>query len=134
MRTTQVAYLTGKQAREFALSGRISLVRQWCPEMPYAGEPLEAATEKQDELESRPDLGNETVTSDIPGTPPPAAIGAEPMPMSAIAGEIVPMSIAALRTARHRDDDFPKPVARNGLAHLYDPVELADWHASRSSV
>ena len=61
VRTTQVAYLTGKQAREFALSGRISLVRQWCPEMPYAGEPLEAATEKQDELESRPDLGNETV-------------------------------------------------------------------------
>ena len=34
------------------------------------------------------------------------------------------MSLAAARTARHRDERFPQPVARHGLAHLYDPVEL----------
>jgi len=56
------------------------------------------------------------------------------MPLSAIAGEIVPMSLAALRTARHREDSFPKPVARNGLAHLYDPVELDDWFKARSAL
>jgi len=134
VRTAQVAYLTGKEARELALSGRVSEVAKWCPDLPYAGAPIEADTVKQDELESRPDLGNETVTPDIPGTPPPAAIGAEPMPLSAIAGEIVPMSLAALRTARHREDSFPKPVARNGLAHLYDPVELDDWFKARSAL
>jgi hypothetical protein len=106
VRTAQVAYLTGKAARKLALSGRVAVARQWWPDIPYAGDPLPETVE-QDELESRPHLGNETVTTDIPGTPPPAAIGAEPMPLSAIAGEIVPMSLAALRTARHREPEFP---------------------------
>ena len=44
------------------------------------------------------------------------------------------MTLAAVRTARHREDSFPKPVARNGLAHLYDQVELDDWYKARSSV
>jgi hypothetical protein len=56
------------------------------------------------------------------------------MPLSAITGEIVPMSLAELPTARHHDKGLPKPVDRHGLAHLYDPVELDDGFKARSRV
>jgi hypothetical protein len=134
VRTTQVAYLTGAEARAFALSGRISVARQWWPDVPYAGEPP-VETVKQDELESLPDLGNVTVTPDIPGSLPPVETVAEPVTLSAaVEAGILPMTLAAVRTARHREDAFPKPVARHGLAHLYDPVELDDWFKARSAV
>ena len=131
VRQTQVAFLTGAEARELALAGRVSP----CPSgMPYAGRPL-PETVTQDELPARPDLGNVTVSPDIPGTLPPAETVTEPVTLSAaVDAGILPMSLAAVRTARHREDAFPKPVARNGLAHLYDPVELDDWFRRRSAV
>jgi hypothetical protein len=134
VKTVQIALLTGTQRRQLAVSGRIADARKWCPEMPFTGNwpPLE--TVKQDELGSRPDLGFETVSPGQNGQPPAIETVTEPMPLSALAGEIVPMSLAALRTARHRDEAFPKPVARHGLAHLYDPVELDDWFKARSAL
>jgi hypothetical protein len=129
-----VAYLTGREARELALAGRVSVARRWWPDVPYAGEPP-VETVKQDKLTARPDLGNVTVSPDIPGILPPAATGAEPVtPSAAVDAGILPMTLAALRTARHREDSFPKPVARQGLAHLYDPVELDDWFKARSAL
>ena len=48
---------------------------------------------------------------------------------------IVPKKVAAARNDRHRDKEhYPKPVARHGLELLYDPVELADYYATRSAV
>ena len=82
---------------------------------------------------SRADLGNETVS----GPPQPPAISApEPIGLgAACAAGIVPKKVAAARNDRHRDKEhYPKPVARNGLELLYDPVELADYYASRSAL
>jgi hypothetical protein len=127
VRQTQVAYLTGAQARELAVAGRVSV----CPAgMPSAGAPLPAA-QKQGELPDRADVGNGTVSG-----PPerPAVSAPEPVTLSAaVAAGILPMKLAAARTARHRDEQFPRPVAQSGLANLYDPVELGDWFAARSS-
>ena len=54
---------------------------------------------------------------------------------AACAAGIVPKKVAAARNDRHRDKEhYPKPVARHGLELLYDPVELADYYASRSAV
>jgi hypothetical protein len=135
VKTVQIALLTGAQRRQLAVSGRIADARKWCPEMPFVGNwpPLE--TGKQEQVTAPSDLGIETVSPDIPGILPPAATGAEPVTLSAaVDAGILPMTLAAVRTARHRDDSFPKPVARNGLANLYDPVELDDWYKARSAL
>lgn len=127
VRQTQIAFLTGRERRDIALAGRLAV----CPAgMPYAGPPL-TVEQKQEIASHHPDLGNETVS----GTSgPPAVSGAEPVSLSAaVAGGIVPAKLAAARTARHRDERFPQPVGRSGLANLYDPVELADYYAARES-
>jgi hypothetical protein len=128
VRQTQVAFLTGAQARELAMAGRVAA----CPSgMPFTGPPL-AVPQKQAALPGGPDLGNGTVSA-----PPerPAVSAPDPVGLSAaVAAGILPMKLAAARTARHRDEQFPKSVARHGLEHLYDPVELADWFAARETV
>jgi hypothetical protein len=60
----------------------------------------------------------------------------EPLGLAAACAQgIVPKKVAAARNDRYRDkDNYPKPVARHGLELLYDPVELADYYASRSTV
>lgn len=128
VRTTQVAFLTGAEARELALSGRVAVPRD---DMPFTGQPL-PATEPQGELPRGPEQAFVTVSPGQNGQPPqiPAT---EPLTLSAAVAEgILPLSLPAARTARHRDERFPRPVARQGLAHLYDPVELADYAAARS--
>ncbi len=133
VRTTQVAYATGREARELAMAGRVSVARTWWPKVPYAGEPP-VETVPQGELESGPDLGAGTVSPPQNGHPPAAETALEPVRLSAIAGEVIPMSLGALRTARHRYEDFPKPVGRDGLAHLFDPLEIRDWYEARGRV
>ncbi len=129
VRTAQVAYLTGAEARQLATAGRLAA----CPDdMPYAGRPL-PETVTQQVTSSGSDLGNETAS----GPPEPHAISVpEPLGLAAAcAAGIVPKKVAAARNDRHRDKEhYPKPVARNGLELLYDPVELADYYASRSAV
>lgn len=132
-KTVQIALLTGAERRKLALAGRISRMADWCPEMPCAGTMQIPDTVPQHELPGAADLGSVTVSPGQNGQPPAIETAAEPMPLSAIAGQVVPMSLAALRTARHRDEGFPQPVARHGLAHLYDPVDLEDWFKARSA-
>jgi hypothetical protein len=133
VRTTQVAYLTGREARELALAGRVSEVRKWWPNCPYAGEPL-AETVTQDELESRPEQGFDTVSPGQNGQPP-AIETANPVGLRyACAEGIVPKSLAAARDDRHRDEAFPKPVGRRGLESLYDPLDLADYYERKGAV
>lgn len=125
VRQTQVAYLTGVQARELALAGRVAL----CPAgMPFAGPPL-PAQQQQGELGNRPELGNATVS----GPPEPPAVAApEPVGLrQAIELGLIPVKLAAARSDRHRDGDFPRPVSRAGLEMLYDPVELADYYSPK---
>lgn len=129
VRTTQVAFLSGAEARELALAGRVSP----CPSgMPYAGKPL-PDTVTQEVTSSTADLGFETVSG--PGGPPPVSVP-EPVGLAAACElGIVPKQLAAARNDRHRDKEhYPRPVARRGLEHLYDPVELADYYNSRSTV
>jgi hypothetical protein len=134
-KTVQIALLTGAERRRLALAGRISRMASWCPEMPCAGTMQIPETVPQQELPGAAEQGFDTVTSGKPDIPPPAVSAAEPVTLSAaVQAGILPMTLAAVRTARHREDAFPKPVARNGLAHLYDPVELDDWFRRRSAV
>jgi hypothetical protein len=134
-KTVQIALLTGAERRRLALAGRISKMASWCPEMPCAGTMQIPETVPQDELPGAAEQAFDTVTSGKPDISPPAVSAAEPVTLSAaVQAGILPMTLAAVRTARHREDTFPKPVARNGLAHLYDPVELDDWFRRRSAV
>ena len=50
----------------------------------------------------------------------------------AVNSGLVPLSIHAIRMARHREAGFPKPVRMRGPAALYDPVQLTKWLAARS--
>ena len=128
VRQVQVAYLSGAEARQLATSGRPGRLRN----MPFTGRPLDE-TGKQEELPNSPDLGNETVS---PSPEPPAVSAVEPIGLgAACAAGIAPKKVAAARNDRHRDKvRYPKPVARHGLELLYDPVELADYYASRSAI
>ena len=49
----------------------------------------------------------------------------------AVAIGLLPMTLTAARMARHRDPAFPPPVGQDGLAHLYDPIELDAWQKAR---
>jgi hypothetical protein len=121
-RETQVAFLTGHQARELAMSGTVSPWPSPVPGMPHltnvAARPLTGST------------GDEqgSVTGTVPVLPPPR----DAIRLSdAVDLGIVACSLDAIRQARRRDDRFPDPVRRHGLAHLYDPDELREWERSR---
>jgi hypothetical protein len=74
-------------------------------------------------LPSGPDQGIETVSG--PAGLPPVSLS------DAVRMGVVPMELAAVRTARHRDGNFPEPAGKRGLAHVYDPLKLRDWYDRR---
>lgn len=49
----------------------------------------------------------------------------------AVTLEVVPMTITALRQARHEDPDFPPSRGRRGQELLYAPSELVRWSRNR---
>jgi hypothetical protein len=61
----------------------------------------------------------------------PAVSNAITLSEAVSAGLLGDLTLAGVRTARHRDEGFLKPVGRDGIAHLYDPMALATWGASR---
>ncbi len=68
------------------------------------------------------------VMTPVPGSPP-GIDGISLRDVSAL--QVVPMSHAALKTARRRDRQFPQPVGYDSQTALYDPEEVAGWHAGR---
>jgi hypothetical protein len=70
-----------------------------------------------------------TPVSPQPGSPPEID-GISLADVSAL--RVVPMTKAALKTARRRDRNFPQPVGWDSQTALYDPEEVLMWHANRS--
>lgn len=105
--------------RQLAVSGTVTPLPAG---MPGAARVL-AETGKRPSLPGGPDQGGVTVSG--PAGPPPVSLS-EAVGMGIVRGQL-----AAIRTARHRDESFPEPVGKRGLAHVYDPLALAEWNAGR---
>jgi hypothetical protein len=44
-------------------------------------------------------------------------------------------TVSTARNDRHKDrDNFPRPVRRRGLEHLYDPDELEAYHDDKGAL
>ncbi len=107
--------------REMVLAGRITP----CP----AGMPGAPAVTGTPALpDTAPDLQVKSV-SPAPETGPGDAVSLA----EAVAIGVVPCSLYALQMARHRDPGFPVKAGMRGLTHLYDPQQLAEWHARRNT-
>ncbi len=105
--------------RQLAVSGMVTR----CPAgMPGAAR-LPFETGRPASLAPGPDQGTEQFQP-VSG-PPPVSLS-EAVGMGILRGHL-----AAIRTARHRDENFPEPVGKRGLAHVYDPVALAGWQDAR---
>jgi hypothetical protein len=116
VRETQVPLVDLEHAREMVLAGKVTP----CP----AGMPgVTRVTDSPEIRNPAPDQPFVTVTAPAPVTGSGDAISLS----EAVGLGIIRRSLAAARIARHRDEDFPEPAGHKGLAHLYDPAELAEW-------
>lgn len=130
VRETQVAYLTGTQARELALSGEVALLPAGMPGAPVLPDPrinqkVLESPKSQDEQPVSPETSDEPVTF----APIPVTVS------EAIDQGILKGNIHTVRSWRRLDPKFPKPVdtpiGGKSTAHYYNPVELADYQAGR---
>jgi hypothetical protein len=124
VRETQAAYLTGRQARDFATAGTVAIPR---PDMPFTAG-LGPVTEREQIAETGLDRGFVT------GNPVPVTAGpsAAVTLAEAVDAQLIRMSLAALRQARHRDESFPAVAGMRGAAHLYDIDDLCAWQAGKA--
>ena len=122
----QAADLSGAEARELATPGTLTP----CPPgMPYRCGLDPGVTVKP--ITAPPgETGSLTPVSPGPGSPP-AIDGIGLADISAL--RVVPMTKAALKTARRRDGTFPQPVGYQSQTALYDPEEISMWYARRST-
>jgi hypothetical protein len=121
VRETQGAYLTGRQARDFALAGTIAVPRLDMPCVTrVSGVPpgKELALVGSDEPMSvgRPTPGPPTVTL-----------------REAVNAGLFP-SVDAVRKRQQRDETFPRPVGSRNSAHLFDLNDLYAYLAAKSLV
>lgn len=119
VRECQIGFLTGQQARDYALSGTVA---QYQPAR-FGARVIDPATPRQE----LPDFGSDQPV--VTGTPLPSLQGpAEPITLSeAVKSGLIDRSLGALRMVRHRDASFPQPVGQRGVAHLFDADQLAAW-------
>src|ERR1019366_1279968 len=112
VRETQGAYLTGRQARDFATAGTVAIPR---PDMPFTAG-LGPVTGREQIAETGADRRFVT------GNPVPVIAGpsAAVTLAEAVDAQLIRMSLAALRQARHRDESFPAVAGMRGAAPLYD--------------
>lgn len=130
VRECQAVLMTEAEAREYALSGRVSPLPAGMPGAPVPAEgrgPVQAGvpswTAGTDLVISRPELRivpGEAVSEVSSGTPAVTL-------REAVEAGVLRMSLAAARKARTRRADFPEPVGRDGTAELYDLSALADY-------
>lgn len=121
-RETQVAFLTSAEARQWALSGDRGR---------FPAALLAALTD------SPPGLATEPGESPSQGSGGPGAIAtAEPEPeltglAEACSTGLLSLSLAAVRSARARDPEFPAPAGRAGAELLYPVRALVAWERNR---
>ena len=128
VRETQVAYITGSQARDLATSGQVSMLP--------AGMPGSTITLNR---RSRTDIPNELentqkIDTDFNQNTKPYVI--QPVTLAeAVNNGLVRYKLNTLRTYRRTDPNFPTPVDRppNGdiTAHYYDPATLAEYVSTK---
>ena len=125
VRECQVAMLKGAEAHELALAGTVAAWPSTVPLRP-AADPGVTRTP----ITAPPgETGPMTPVSPEPGSPPEIE-GVSLADISAL--RVVPMTKAALKTARRRDETFPQPLSYKSQTALYDPEEVLMWHANRS--
>lgn len=125
VRAAQGIFMTPAEAKAFAVSGVVSPLPYGMPGAPRAtGEAVSAIA-----LRTAPEQPNATVSA--PG-PVLAVSGGVTLSEAHAAGVFGGLTLAGVRTARHRDPLFPGHVGRRGLALEYDPAALADWASARS--
>ena len=122
-RETQIGNPTGHQARQLAMAGTVTPWPSPIKGMPHlTAVPVPVLGEN-----TGPEQGGVSMTG-----APVLPSGDRVRLSDAVALGILSGTLAAVQKARHRDRaGFPAPVGRDGLAHLYDPIELAAWQASR---
>ena len=126
VRETQAAFLTGREACDFATAGTVAIPRA---DMPFTAG-LSPVTGPERIAETGPDRGFVTGNPvSVTAGPTVAVTLAE-----AIDAELLPMSLAAVRQARHRDGSFPPVAGMRGAAHLYDISDLCAWQAGKEKV
>jgi hypothetical protein len=126
VRECQIAMLKGAEAHELALAGTVAA---WPADMPLR--PLPDPGVMRTPIAAPPgETGPVTPGSPSPGSPPQID-GVSLADISAL--QIVPMSKAALKTARRRDGAFPRPVGWDSQTALYDPEEMLAWHQQRKA-
>ena len=128
VREGQIIFMTEAECRDLAASGKLSRV-------PVSRSGTERVA-----------LGEETGTVPVNGDPrDPQAVpegsngdGGRGLVTLGQASKdngqaIVPLKYEALRKARSRDPDFPKPVDDTGRAPMYEPEALLRWVANRET-
>jgi hypothetical protein len=127
----QGAYVTGAQAREYAMSGAVAVAPAGMPcvgGLAPLGTPERAAQDVTVTESLSPhgaDLANVTDIRRIRPPVPRTTIA------DAVAEGITGPTVDAVRQALHRDPSSPRPVGRRRNADEYDQVELRDWEESR---
>jgi hypothetical protein len=116
----QAVKMSAAEAQRLALAGTVARLPAGMPGAPR----VTGGTHTQI---PGPDQGVVTVT----GAPPITAAPARVTLKEAVDEGIVSCSLAAIRIARHRGGGFPEPDGQRGLAHEYDPLQLAEWDAGR---
>jgi hypothetical protein len=112
-----------ERMREMVLAGRITPCPAGMPGATAAAALPHTAPEQREQVfAGAPEIGAITGPGDAVSLDEAAAMGIAPG-----------MTLASLRMLRHRDPSFPPKAGMRGLTHLYDPQQLADWHARRNT-
>lgn len=131
----QGAYLTGAQAREYAMSGEVAVAPDDMPcvgGLAPVGTPERAA---QDVTDNRAIEGQPPDLHVVPDSPRQPVLPPRITIQEAIAEEISGPTYEAVRQALGRDRRAGKPVpavvGRRGNADEYDRIEWCDWEEAR---
>jgi hypothetical protein len=128
-RETQVVFYTSKEAREWALSGAVSRITESAlsgSELARAPMPATAGPETSH-------LGERAVSATdgvaLVGAPGDARVGLG----EACDSGVLSVGLAAVRSARARDPEFPRPIGKRGAEMLYSADALTVWERNRPS-
>ena len=120
---TQVAFLTSREAREWASSGQVQVPVTWATP---GARPVTSQSSQTGDLQGEPTV---TVTEPAETVTEPAA--RRYTLAEAVREHVVPMTYEALRQAKARDKaEFPEGE-KKGNRVTYTAEELAAWHANR---
>ena len=124
VREAQGILMSTAEARELALAGVVSPLPYGMP-----GAPRATGDSHGGEI-ARTGLVLQPATVSAPGEPL-AVSGGVTLSEAHGAGVFGGLTLAGVRTARHRDESFPAHLGRRGLALEYDPAALAAWAGQR---